>query len=103
MLRRSFGLLALSVFCLVGNRCGAQEGGQQVADAQVKDVEVVIKTSKGDIECTVYASKVPVTAANFLNLAYRKYYNGLTFHRSDPQLHDPRRRSRRHGFRWSRL
>lgn len=30
---------------------------------------------------TVFASKVPVTAANFLNLASKGYYDGLTFHR----------------------
>ena len=47
----------------------------------IPDVAVVIKTDKGDIECTVYASKTPYTAANFLNLAKRGYYDGLTFHR----------------------
>jgi peptidyl-prolyl cis-trans isomerase B (cyclophilin B) len=48
---------------------------------KVSDINIVMKTSKGDIEMVVYASKVPVTAANFLNLAKRGYYNGITFHR----------------------
>lgn len=48
---------------------------------KVSDVNIVMKTSKGDIEMVVYASKVPVTAANFLNLAKRGYYDGITFHR----------------------
>ncbi|WP_226895425.1 peptidylprolyl isomerase [Luteolibacter marinus] len=38
-------------------------------------------TTKGDIEATIFASKVPMTAANFLNLAKRGYYDGIAFHR----------------------
>lgn len=51
------------------------------ADDEVKDIHIIIKTSKGDIEGTLFASKVPMTVANFLNLSKRKYYDGLTFHR----------------------
>ncbi len=50
-------------------------------DAQVEDINVVFKTDKGDIEAVVYASKTPLTAASFLNLAKRGYYDGLKFHR----------------------
>ncbi len=50
-------------------------------DAQLEDINVVFKTDKGDIEAVVYASKAPVTAASFLNLAKRGYYDGLKFHR----------------------
>lgn len=46
-----------------------------------EDVKIVIKTSRGDINAVIYATKTPVTAANFLNLAQRKFYNNLTFHR----------------------
>jgi peptidyl-prolyl cis-trans isomerase B (cyclophilin B) len=53
---------------------------------KVEDVNVVIKTSRGDIEAVVYASKTPVTAASFLNLAKRGYYDGLTFHRVIPNF-----------------
>jgi peptidyl-prolyl cis-trans isomerase B (cyclophilin B) len=47
----------------------------------VDDIRIIIKTSKGDIETTVFASKVPVTAASFLNLAKSNYYDGISFHR----------------------
>ena len=47
----------------------------------VKDVRVVVHTDKGDIEATIFATKVPITAANFLNLAQQKFYDGLKFHR----------------------
>ena len=45
------------------------------------DVRILMKTSKGDIALTVFASKTPVTAASFLNLAARKFYDGISFHR----------------------
>lgn len=54
--------------------------------ATVEDIPIIIKTNKGDIALTVFASKTPVTAANFLNLAKRGYYNGLTFHRVIPDF-----------------
>ncbi|MDO4410570.1 MAG: peptidylprolyl isomerase [Akkermansia sp.] len=45
------------------------------------DKNITIQTSKGDIKLTVFASKTPVTAASFLNLAKRGFYNGIKFHR----------------------
>jgi peptidyl-prolyl cis-trans isomerase B (cyclophilin B) len=49
--------------------------------APLQDIRIVVHTSKGDINATLFASKVPVTTANFLNLARHGYYDGLTFHR----------------------
>lgn len=54
--------------------------------AAVQDVRIIISTNKGDIEATIYASKVPMTAANYLNLAKRGYYDNLTFHRVIPDF-----------------
>ena len=50
------------------------------------DIRIIVKTSKGDIEGTLYPSKTPVTVANFLNLANRGYYDGVTFHRVIPNF-----------------
>ena len=47
----------------------------------MNDIRITLKTSRGDIAGTIFASKVPMTAANFLNLAKRGYYNDLKFHR----------------------
>ena len=47
----------------------------------MQDIRIILKTSRGNIEGTIFASKVPMTAANFLNLAKRGYYNGIKFHR----------------------
>ncbi len=41
----------------------------------------VIETDKGDIRLQLTPEKTPVTVANFVNLAQRGYYDGLTFHR----------------------
>lgn len=45
------------------------------------DLTAVIKTAKGDIRITLFAANAPRTVANFVNLAQRGYYDGLTFHR----------------------
>src|SRR3984957_10302469 len=52
----------------------------------LNDVRIVIHTAKGDIEATLFPAKAPVTTANFLNLASRKFYDGLTFHRVVPRF-----------------
>jgi len=52
--------------------------------ASMKDIRIILTTNKGPIEATLIPSKAPVTVANFLNLAKRGYYNGLTFHRVIP-------------------
>jgi len=57
-----------------------------LATAEIKDIKITIKTSKGDIEGVIYASKTPMTAANFLNLAKNDYYDGLNFHRVIPNF-----------------
>jgi len=44
----------------------------------------VIKTSKGDIRLKLTPDETPMTVANFVNLANRGYYDGLTFHRCIP-------------------
>ncbi len=52
----------------------------------VEDIKITIKTDKGDIHATMFASDVPMTVANFLNLAKRGYYDGITFHRVLPDF-----------------
>ena len=52
----------------------------------MQDIRLLLKTSRGEIAATIFASKVPMTAANFLNLAKRGYYNGIKFHRVIPNF-----------------
>jgi len=52
----------------------------------VPAVSAVLKTNKGDIKLQLFADQAPVTVANFVNLASRGYYDGLTFHRVIPDF-----------------
>ena len=51
------------------------------AAVQASPLSVSMETNKGTIELEIYSDKTPVTAANFLNLASRGFYNGVKFHR----------------------
>lgn len=47
---------------------------------------VVLKTTKGDITLELDADAAPKTVTNFITLAKRGYYDGLTFHRVIPEF-----------------
>lgn len=44
-------------------------------------VTAAIETNKGTINLDLFPEHAPVTVANFVNLAQRGFYDGLTFHR----------------------
>lgn len=44
-------------------------------------IKATINTSKGPINIILFDDKTPLTVANFVNLASRGYYDGLSFHR----------------------
>lgn len=52
----------------------------------VQEVGAVMRTSKGDIKIRLFADKAPITVANFVNLAKRGFYDGLSFHRVIPDF-----------------
>ncbi len=45
-----------------------------------------IKTTKGDIRLNLFPDKAPLTVLNFVNLAKKGFYDGLTFHRVIPDF-----------------
>lgn len=45
---------------------------------------VTFQTNKGPIVATLYADDAPGTVANFVGLAEKGFYDGLTFHRYVP-------------------
>jgi len=51
-----------------------------------KKYTAIIKTGKGDIVCELNASKAPLSVTNFKYLADGGFYNGLTFHRYEPNF-----------------
>jgi peptidyl-prolyl cis-trans isomerase B (cyclophilin B) len=46
--------------------------------------KAIIETSKGRITIELYEDKAPGTAANFIDLVERGFYDGLKFHRYEP-------------------
>jgi peptidyl-prolyl cis-trans isomerase B (cyclophilin B) len=47
----------------------------------MSDLRADIETPKGTIHINLFADQTPVTVANFVNLAQRGFYDGLSFHR----------------------
>ena len=47
---------------------------------------VIIKTVKGDMLVTFFEKDAPKTVANFIGLAQKGYYDGLSFHRVLPDF-----------------
>jgi len=62
-------------------------GALSAAPAAPKDTKpqtgrwVVVETNKGTIKFALYEKDAPITTRNFIELANRKFYDGLTFHR----------------------
>lgn len=55
-----------------------------LANEKIQGKKAVIETNKGKIEFELYADKAPKTVSNFVYLAEKGFYNGLTFHRVVP-------------------
>jgi peptidyl-prolyl cis-trans isomerase B (cyclophilin B) len=57
---------------------------------------IVLETTKGTIEFETYPEEAPKTVANIIALVKRGFYNGLRFHRAEPnfliQVGDPKSR-----------
>ena len=47
----------------------------------MSELTAVIDTNKGKIRLKLFAEQTPITVANFVNLASRDFYKGLSFHR----------------------
>jgi len=51
-----------------------------------KTYQATIKTDKGNIVCELNTVKAPYSVTNFVQLAQGGFYNGLTFHRVEPNF-----------------
>jgi len=54
---------------------------EPVVEEEAAGLSAVIETNKGTITLALHAGQTPLTVANFVNLAQRGFYDGLTFHR----------------------
>jgi len=69
-----------------GDKPAETSGTTDTAKVETKELQVNIKTNQGAIQITLFPDKAPMTVANFLNLAQRKYYDGIVFHRVIPNF-----------------
>ena len=60
---------------------GTDYGARELVDPSVSP-HVYIDTARGTIQIELAVLDAPLTAANFMRLARRGYYDGLTFHRA---------------------
>ena len=59
---------------------------EQAATGDAQLPRVLIKTNRGDIEVLLCENEAPNTVANFVHLAEEKKYDGLKFHRVEPNF-----------------
>ena len=52
----------------------------------MSDLIATFNTARGPIRLRLFADKTPVTAASFVNLVQKGFYNGLSFHRVIPDF-----------------
>ena len=52
----------------------------------MSELKAVFDTSKGTITVDLFTDKVPLTVANFVNLAQKGFYKDLNFHRVIPDF-----------------
>lgn len=57
-----------------------------IAPAAAQQVSAVIETNRGEIHVDLRARAAPTTVANWVNLATRGFYDGLTWHRVEPRF-----------------
>ncbi|WP_346330302.1 peptidylprolyl isomerase [Facklamia sp. 252] len=61
------------------------KGGEQLMFPQLNveqlETNVVMHTTKGDIELVLFKEQAPKTVENFVELAKKGYYDGIIFHR----------------------
>ncbi len=78
----------------VGAKVGAEEPKKEPKKAELSRVEiddnalplVAIRTDRGTIRLELFEDDAPNTVANFINLAEKGFYDGITFHRVLPNF-----------------
>lgn len=57
-----------------------------MSEVQSQERQAVVETGKGQIKFLLYETEAPITTANFVELAERGFYDGLSFHRVEPNF-----------------
>lgn len=91
--KTSSALILLAALLLATGCMGTGDGGASTGDTMdidTNDLEnpdnpvAIVETNKGTFTFELYAERAPTTVENFVGLANRGFYDGLTFHRYEP-------------------
>jgi peptidyl-prolyl cis-trans isomerase B (cyclophilin B) len=88
MMKTLIAVLSIAILCSFYSGTFAAEGGKKAEAAAKTDApfSATMVTEKGTIKLILFPDKAPLTVLNFVNLAKRGFYNGLTFHRVIPDF-----------------
>ena len=88
-MKRYIVLAILVLFVIAGcgtNKTAEQENKESKNMASDKTRTAIIETNKGTIKIELYEGKAPITVKNFIELAESGFYDGLIFHRVEPNF-----------------
>lgn len=72
-----FIIISITLGCIGENTVSSPE-------QSVKNRVATIVTDRGTIKFELYENDAPITTKNFIELAQKGFYDGLTFHRVEP-------------------
>lgn len=73
-------IISFSLGCTQDNT--ETEQNENTGDNMANENRIaIIETEKGNIKLELYEKRAPITTSNFIKLAEKGYYDGLTFHR----------------------
>ncbi|MFH1307054.1 MAG: peptidylprolyl isomerase [Candidatus Micrarchaeota archaeon] len=62
------------------------EGNNYEVEEMEKNPIVVFETDKGTFKAEIFVNEAPITGGNFMELVRSEFYDGLTFHRVEPNF-----------------
>lgn len=77
----SMGTASAEVIAATSETAAATKSMKIEETKETSSLQAKIETDKGVILLELFSDAAPITVANFVNLANRGYYDGLTFHR----------------------
>lgn len=83
-MKKAAVLILLNLFLTGCNQQTMTDSGKEVADSSQNTQPnriAVIETNYGTMEIELFEDKAPITTKNFIDLAQKGFYDGLTFHR----------------------
>ena len=84
-MKKSLKVLAIVIVLLIAG-AGIILMSNNVTGQMKGNRHAIIETDKGNIEFELFEDKAPITTKNFITLAEKGFYNGLTFHRVVPDF-----------------